>query len=136
MKERLGCELEHVWLTVALACMPLFFCFGIPAEFRGIVFLFVIAVVLILFAPYTVLVTEAGLTITSISKTMFIRWVDIKKVKYNNTFKLLVIYSVRGIAVIPFGIWVHTGAPEAFYMLMDYVNTRLDVERVEKSSLF
>ncbi len=136
MKERLGCDLEHVWLTMALACMPLFFCFTIPAEWRGIVFIFVIITVLILFAPYTVLVTEMGLTISSISKTLVIPWANIKKVRYNNTCKLLVIYSQRSLAVIPFGIWLHTQASEGYFMLMDYITTRVDPERVEESSLF
>lgn len=135
MKERLGCDLEHVWLTMALACMPLFFSFCIPAEFRGIVFVFVLITILILFAPYTVLVTEMGLTISSISKTLVIPWVDIKKVRYNNTFKLLIIHSGRSMAVIPFGIWVDNKASEGYFMLMDYITTRVDQDRVEESSI-
>lgn len=136
MKERLGCDIEHVWLTVALACMPLFFSYAIPAQSRGVIFLFVIIIGFILFAPYTVLVTEMGMTISSISKTIVIPWGEIKKVRYNNTFKLLVIHSSRSMAVIAFGIWIDTRATEGYYMLMDYVHTRIDQDRVEESNLF
>lgn len=135
MIEKLGCELEQVWLTLALASMPLLLILAVPEGLRGFLIIFVVLSFLVPFAPYMVEVKESGLNVISIFITTSFDWKDVVSVRYNNTFKLMNIRTDKHYIVIPFGIWFHTRAAESHFMLLDYVNKNVDPERIEQAHL-
>ena len=135
MIERLGCEMEQVWLTLAFAALPMFLVMAIPEDFRWIILFSAVASLLVPFAPYSVTVKETGLTISSIASSTSINWSDIAKVQYNNPCRLMIIKTENHYAVIPFGIWFHTRASDSFFMLLDYVNKKVPPFKVKASNL-
>ena len=133
--ERLGCELEQVWLTLALVSMPFFLILAIPEEARGLLLFFLVLAILVPFAPYSVDVKEHGIVISSVFTTHSVKWSDIQKVRYNDNFKMLTIKSRKHFTVIPFGIWFHTKATNSYFMLMDYINKNVDPEKVHSKRI-
>lgn len=136
MIERLGCELDQVWLTLALVSMPMILALAIPEELRGFLIIFAILAFLVPFAPYSVEVKETGISVISFFITTNLEWKDVVSVRYNNTFKLMTIKTDKHFVFIPFGIWIHTRAPESHFMLLDYVNKNVEQPRVRSASLF
>lgn len=135
MIERLGCEMEQVWLTLALASMPLMLILAIPEECRWFLVFSAIASILVPFAPYTIAVKETGLKISSVFRTVEISWSDVLNVRYNNPCRLMIIRTDKHYAVIPFGIWIHTRASDGYFMLLDYVNRNVSAHKVKSSKL-
>ncbi|MBZ0186874.1 MAG: hypothetical protein K8F91_11565 [Candidatus Obscuribacterales bacterium] len=136
MTERLGCDIEHVWLTAMLLGSPLLLTPMVPESLRWICVLFALLIGLLILAPYSVLVTKGGVSLIAIRATIFIKWDDIVRVKYNGILKIVIIKAGRTVALMPFGIWAYSRSHSDYRAFLDLLNSRLDDKRVIGSSLF
>lgn len=135
MEERLGCDIEHVFMTVVILSPPLLVSPAVPEPWRWLCLAWAAVLGIIAISPYSVLITDEGISVISIRVTVLIKWKDVVRVRYNHRLRLISIRGVRNSAVLPMGCFIHDRSRDDYFMLVEILQARLEPDRIERSKL-
>lgn len=131
MSEQFGCDTEHVWLTIAVAMLPLILSIFFEPPVKFFCWSFVIIGYLLIFTPFNVLLTEQGITIRSLTRTRLVSWSQVIGIKYSRRWRLITINSELGTDIIPFIVWLFDRKDEHYFALLEALSLRLPPDRID-----